>query len=41
MWSSPWVAGRSRDGRGGHPEVFGGKSIGQVADHFETIIRAG
>jgi len=23
-----------------HPEVFAGKSIGQVADHFETIIRA-
>jgi non-heme chloroperoxidase len=23
----------------GHPEVFAGKSIGQVADHFETIIR--
>src|SRR5215207_3727460 len=22
-----------------HPEVFAGKSIGQVADHFETIIR--
>jgi pimeloyl-ACP methyl ester carboxylesterase len=22
-----------------HPEVFGGKSIGQIADHFETIIR--
>jgi pimeloyl-ACP methyl ester carboxylesterase len=22
-----------------HPQVFGGKSIGQVADHFETIIR--
>jgi pimeloyl-ACP methyl ester carboxylesterase len=21
-----------------HPEVFAGKSIGQVADHFETII---
>src|SRR5919202_4746032 len=24
---------------GEHPEVFAGKSIGQVADHFETIIR--
>jgi non-heme chloroperoxidase len=23
-----------------HPEVFAGKSIGEVADHFETIIRA-
>ena len=23
-----------------HPEVFAGKSIGQVADHFETIIAA-
>src|SRR3954452_11105774 len=23
-----------------HPEVFAGKSIGQVATHFETIIRA-
>src|SRR4051812_5307365 len=23
-----------------HPEVFAGKSVGQVADHFETIIRA-
>jgi non-heme chloroperoxidase len=22
-----------------HPEVFAGKSVGQVADHFETIIR--
>src|SRR5829696_1970094 len=22
-----------------HPEVFAGKSIGQIADHFETIIR--
>jgi non-heme chloroperoxidase len=22
-----------------HPEVFAGKSIGQVADHFETIVR--
>jgi non-heme chloroperoxidase len=22
-----------------HPQVFGGKSIGQVADHFETIMR--
>jgi non-heme chloroperoxidase len=22
-----------------HPDVFAGKSIGQVADHFETIIR--
>ena len=22
-----------------HPQVFAGKSIGQVADHFETIIR--
>jgi non-heme chloroperoxidase len=22
-----------------HPEVFAGKSIGQVADHFERIIR--
>jgi pimeloyl-ACP methyl ester carboxylesterase len=22
-----------------HPEVFAGKSIGQVADHFETVIR--
>ena len=22
-----------------HPEVFAGKSIGQVADHFEEIIR--
>ena len=22
-----------------HPEVFAGKSIGQVADHFEKIIR--
>jgi non-heme chloroperoxidase len=21
-----------------HPEVFAGKSIGQIADHFETII---
>jgi non-heme chloroperoxidase len=23
----------------GHPEVFAGKSVGQVADHFETVIR--
>jgi len=23
-----------------HPEVFAGKSVGQVADHFETMIRA-
>jgi len=22
-----------------HPEVFAGKSVGQVADHFETVIR--
>jgi non-heme chloroperoxidase len=22
-----------------HPEVFAGKSVGQVADHFETIVR--
>ena len=22
-----------------NPEVFAGKSIGQIADHFETIIR--
>jgi non-heme chloroperoxidase len=22
-----------------HPKVFAGKSMGQVADHFETIIR--
>ena len=22
-----------------HPEVFAGKSIGEIADHFETIIR--
>ena len=22
-----------------HPELFAGKSVGQVADHFETIIR--
>src|SRR4029079_1096871 len=23
-----------------HPEVFAGKSIGDVADHFETVIRS-
>jgi non-heme chloroperoxidase len=35
------MAGRPRDGRGGkaHPEVFAHKSIGQVADHFQEIIR--
>src|SRR2546423_5452243 len=22
-----------------HPEVFAGKSVGQVADHFEAVIR--
>jgi hypothetical protein len=34
------VAGRPRDGRGGRraPRGFAGKSIGQIADHFETII---
>ena len=36
------LAGRPRDGRRGanaHPEVFAGKSVGQVADHYDAIIR--
>jgi len=36
----PGLAGRPRDGRGGQgaPEVFAGKTVGQVADHYAEVI---